>query len=425
MTTAAGASRVLAGKYRLEELLGEGGMGIVWAGHNLGLQTRVAIKLLQPRLAEDATAKERFLREARRAASIEGEHSVRIHDVGADEDDQPYIVMERLEGETVEARLARGNLSIATAATVMLQLLDALAEAHARGLVHRDLKPANVFLVDRPGEAVWVKVLDFGIAKLSSGASDPAGSSVTLTAPHTVVGSPQYMSPEQLRDAASVDARSDLWTCGVLLFELVSGALPFDSPSLAELLVQIVSGSPRALASTHAEGVPPAVARLIDRCLRKEPDERPQTAYELAAELAPFAHPSARALLPRIRAWCKEEPGAPARARSRGAMRGGLTLVGAAATLAFVAASWRAPAPQRPALGASIVSLEPVTLATATPAVAEAAAAVSSADAAVPSRDAASDNGPPSRVARPAPPAPPVRSATPRIQTLGDIELIP
>ena len=420
--TAGHPPRVLAGKYRLDRPLGEGGMGVVWSGQNLDLQTRVAIKLLQPRLAEDVTARARFLREARRAASVQGEHCVRIHDVGTDEAQQPYIVMEQLEGETAEARLERGKVPVETAATIMLQLLDALAEAHAKGLVHRDLKPANVFLVEKPGEAIWVKVLDFGIAKLAVLDVERSASSVTLTAPNTLVGSPQYMSPEQLRDSATVDARSDLWACGVVLFELLTGQMPFDSPSIAELFVQIVSGSPRSLASVDAEGIPPPIAKLIDRCLLKDPKARPQDAHELAAALAPYARPSARALLPRIAAWCKTDTVAVAPPRTRGIMAGGLTLVAVAGVVAFAAASWRAPARPMPtprALG----SLEPLAIAPVAAGAPPAPVAADAAPIASASASASSIPTPPA-VRRPTR-TPAQNDGAKRIRGLGDIELIP
>lgn len=420
--------RILVGKYRLDRPLGEGGMGVVWSGQNLDLQTRVAIKLLQPRLAEDVTARARFLREARRAASVQGEHSVRIHDVGTDETRQPYIVMEHLEGETAEARLERGKVPVETAATIMMQLLDALAEAHAKGLVHRDLKPANVFLVERPGEAIWVKVLDFGIAKLAVLDLERSVSSMTLTAPNTLVGSPQYMSPEQLRDSATVDARSDVWACGVVLFELLTGQVPFDSPSIAELFVQIVSGSPRTLASVDAEGIPGPIAKLIERCLDKDPRARPQDAHELAAALAPYAHSSARALVPRIAAWCKTEPVVVTPQRTRGMMAGGLTLVAVAGVVAFAAASWRAPAAVAPSQAARAVgSLEPLRIAEAAAGASAAPSAPSApADAApLPSASASSSPRPAAPATQRRPRTSPRNDGAKRIQGLGDIELIP
>lgn len=358
------AEELLAGKYRVAGRLGEGGMGVVYAGEHVELGTRVAIKVLQPSLAEDATARARFLREARLAASIEGEHSTRIHDVGTDEHGRPYMVMEQLAGETAAARLEReGRLPLALAATVMLQLLDTLAEAHAKRLVHRDLKPANLFLAQRTGEEVWVKVLDFGISKVRVGGDDKKAPSLTLTEPRALLGSPEYMSPEQLRDSANVDARSDIWACGVVLFELLTGSMPFEGPTLADLCAQIVSREPRDLAQVASEArvtIPAGLARVVERCLRKNPADRPQNAYELAVALAPFATESGRALVPRIRAWCN----GPALddvqpKRSRRVMFGGISLVVGAGALAFAVASLRTPAAVKPAT-AAVPSLEPL-----------------------------------------------------------------
>jgi serine/threonine protein kinase len=357
------AGRVLASKYRILRQIGEGGMGVVHLGEHLELKTRVAIKRLQPKLATDATARARFLREARLAASIEGEHSARIHDVGTDDDGRPYMVMEHLVGETADARLAReGKIPLQDAATIVLQLLDALSEAHAKGLVHRDLKPGNIFLTERTGEAIWVKVVDFGISKATSPEHGVSSPSLTLTEPRTLLGSPEYMSPEQLRDSASVDARSDIWACGVVLFELLSGKVPFEASSLADLYARIVSGEPKTLAEVGVAGVPAAVTRLIERCLRKAKEERPQSAYEIAVALAPHASDSSKNLLPRIRAWCKSEDSPAQTARPRRAAVG-LTLIALAGVLAFGAASLRAPAPPpRPtqAAMAPLATLDPV-----------------------------------------------------------------
>ncbi|CAN5349174.1 hypothetical protein BH09MYX1_BH09MYX1_35120 [soil metagenome] len=337
---------ILAGKYRIEEKLGEGGMGVVYGGLHLELKTRVAIKFLLPDAMTDARAKARFLREARLAASIEGEHSTRIQDVTIDESGRAFIVMERLSGESADARLIReGRLGLADAATIIVQMLDAVAEAHARGLVHRDLKPANLFLTERPGESIWVKVLDFGISKLTEETKDEE--SITLTAPRTLLGSPEYMSPEQLRDSASVDLRSDLWACGVTLYELLSGQTPFRGDNLADLCALVLAASPPPLSTVGVERVPPDVERIIRKCLEKERSNRPRNAYEVASALAPFAHESALALLPRIRAWCKETA-LPLSASSLGdhaprrhVFLGGIALIAVAGAAAFVAASIR------------------------------------------------------------------------------------
>src|SRR6185369_8115727 len=174
----------------------------------LALDTPIAVKLLHPDDANDPAARSRFVREARRAASIQGEHCVRIYDVG--EEPTPHIVMEMLTGEDAQRRLRRqGPFSVSDATTLMIQLLDALSEAHGRGIVHRDLKPPNVFLAEKPGERIWVKILDFGIAKDIAPSQGGATTMTELTAPNTLIGSPQYMAPEQMR-AEAVDARADL-----------------------------------------------------------------------------------------------------------------------------------------------------------------------------------------------------------------------
>lgn len=331
-------SSIISGKYQIGERLGEGGMGVVHAGHHLALDTPIAIKLLQPEDANDASARSRFLREARRAASVQGEHCVRILDVG-DGPEGPHIVMERLVGETTGDRLTReGPFSVVDATTILLQLLDAIAEAHGRGLVHRDLKPANIFLVNKPGVRIWVKVLDFGIAKaIGPDTSGEAKTLTELTAPHTLIGSPQYMSPEQMRGQA-VDTRSDLWSCGVVLYELLSGKKPFSGGTLADLGAKILTSEPPPLGNT----VPAPIARMIERCLRKDAAARPQNAYDVAVALAPFAAPESRALLPRIQTWCKAEAKVEPAPPRRTTIAGGVAIVIGAGVCAFLAASVRA-----------------------------------------------------------------------------------
>jgi serine/threonine-protein kinase len=407
-------SYVLAGKYRIDDRLGEGGMGVVHAGHHLALDTRIAVKLLHAEDANDPAARSRFIREARRAVSIQGEHCVRIFDVS--EEPTPHIVMEMLTGENAQQRLRRiGTFSVADGTTLMLQLLDALAEAHARGIVHRDLKPPNVFLADKPGEPIWVKILDFGIAKDVSPTQDGATTATELTAPHTMIGSPQYMAPEQMRGEA-VDARSDLWACGVILYELLSGKKPFNGATLVDLGAKIISSEPAPLPAT----IPPAVARMIERCLRKEPAARPQHAYDLAAGLAPFATPEARALLPRIRTWCKVEDVSPSMAEPastptsrRNTFAGGVAIVVGAGVCAFAAASLKARPPTPVvASAAALATFDPPVVVSSAP------AASSSAPAPPP---AASSSTP-----RPRPtPAPAPASSSGRIRTVKDIDLMP
>lgn len=383
---------LLAGKYRVGERVGAGGMGVVHAGTHLELEARVAIKLLQPAIADDPVARARFLREARLAASIQSEHSTRIHDVGTDAQGRPYLVMEFLAGEPLDARLAReGRLPLADAATILMQLLDALAEAHAKGLVHRDLKPANLFLAARPGEPIWVKVMDFGISKVVHQEEEPA----SLTAPRTLLGSPEYMSPEQLRDAGTVDARSDLWACGVLLHELLTGEMPFVGEAIPDLYAAILSRPPRALA---AEGIPHPIVKLAARCLAKDPAHRPRDASELAAVLAPFARASGQVALPRIRAWSRSEE--RVRTPRRVLSVAGVVLVLGAGAAGYEAAAPRAPAPPRP------ITLRPPPVASAAPPVAR-------------EEPAAEPDAAPRPVPRVAPPK---KTSGRRIQNLEDIE---
>jgi serine/threonine-protein kinase len=376
----------LVGKYRIDEKLGEGGMGVVYGGTHLELKTRVAIKFLLADAARDPRAKARFLREARLAASIEGEHSTRIHDVTTDEQGRPFLVMEYLAGETADARLRREErLPLTDAVSIVLQLLDALAEAHARGLIHRDVKPANLFLTQRPGEELWVKVLDFGISKATDEGREKE--SITLTAPRTLLGSPEYMSPEQLRDSANVDLRSDLWACGVTLFELLTGKMPFQADTLPDLCAKVISTPPQTLADVGAADVPSEIQLLIAKCLEKDPALRPRNAYEVAVALAPFASDGGRALLPRIRAWCKESTGPISIAREpaprRRVFAGGIALVAIAGVLAFAAASVRyATGPGHPSALAAVPPAPPSATVTAT--VAASASGIGSTTASAP-----------------------------------------
>lgn len=288
-------------KFLLEGCIGSGGMGVVFQGEHLLLKTRIAIKCLRTELVGDVAALARFLQEARLAASIENEHSTRIHDVGTTDDGVPYIVMEYLRGVALDAHLERtGPLPVADVVTIVLQLLAVLAEAHGKGLVHRDLKPANLFLQERSNGELWVKVMDFGISKhVGEGPAPQLG----ITTPHTLLGSPQYMSPEQLRDSSAVDHRSDIWSVGVVLYELLTGRLPFDGDSLADLCAAILEREPPPLRKVRGD-VPPGLEAVILKALSKDPANRPQNVGELALLLAPYAPESARAKVGGINAAC-------------------------------------------------------------------------------------------------------------------------
>jgi serine/threonine-protein kinase len=277
--------QVIADKYRVERVLGEGGMGFVVAAHHLKLDQRVALKFLKPEALKHPHVVQRFAREARAAAKIRGEHVARVIDVGDLPSGSPYIVMEYLDGEDLARRLhERGPLPIAETVGYMLQACEALAEAHAAGIVHRDLKPPNLFLARSAGRAT-VKVLDFGISKTLE---EDAVTGRNLTSTSMVMGTPHYMSPEQLRSSRDVDARSDIWALGVVLFELLAGEPPFDGENTTAIITAIVLDEPRQLLQLRPD-TPPELASVVHRCLAKRRDERYASVLELARALAPFA----------------------------------------------------------------------------------------------------------------------------------------
>ena len=288
---------VLAGKYRIDRILGIGGMGVVVAAHHIRLDERVAIKFLLPEMALSGESVARFDREARAAVKIKSEHVARVSDVGTLENGAPYMVMEYLEGQDLAAWVKRGPLPFEQAAEFVLQACEAIAEAHALGIIHRDLKPANLFVVRRPDGALSVKVLDFGISKmrgLSGSAPD-----VSITKTSAMMGSPLYMSPEQMQSAKDVDSRTDIWALGIILFELVTGVSPFHSETMPELIAKILSTPPPPLASKRPDA-PLGFETVILRCLDKDRGRRYESVGQLAAELTPFAPRRSRISLERI-----------------------------------------------------------------------------------------------------------------------------
>ncbi|MFZ5891503.1 MAG: protein kinase domain-containing protein [Myxococcota bacterium] len=286
---------VLAGKYRVERILGRGGMGVVVAAIHVQLGQRVALKLLRPELLEHPAASLRFMREARAAAQIQSEHVVRVMDVGALDTGVPYMVMEFLQGSDLAAVLkARGPLGIDEAVEYVLQASQAVAEAHALGIVHRDLKPANLFLTRRGNGTPLVKVLDFGISKASfEYLGDGLGASMTMT--HAFMGSPLYMAPEQLRDSKDVDGRADIWSLGVVLYELLSGSTPYYSETPWDLIASIIAEPPPAISSRRPD-VPAAVDAVLVKCLQRERDQRYQTLEEFTVALMRSLRPTPGAL---------------------------------------------------------------------------------------------------------------------------------
>ncbi|MBK8219172.1 MAG: protein kinase [Myxococcales bacterium] len=272
---------VLGGKYRLERKLGEGGMGVVFAATHLVLDQPVALKLLRSEVASHPDIAERFQREARAAAVIKSENVARVLDVGALDTGEPFMVMEYLEGEDLERVLeTRGPLSSDDAVKAILDACLPLAEAHALGIVHRDLKPANLFMARQPGGRVVLKVLDFGISKVKNDTKK-------LTATSVIMGTPYYMSPEQIRSAAEVDARSDVWALGVILFELLSGKLPFSGDNAASIIAAISMDRAQPLGEV-VPGVDEGIARVCEKCLSKDRDYRYRDVGALARALLPF-----------------------------------------------------------------------------------------------------------------------------------------
>jgi serine/threonine-protein kinase len=271
---------VLDGRFHIERMLGAGGMGYVVLARHVALEERVAIKLLLPGRA-DEDARHRLVREARAAVKIKSDHVVRILDVVNTGPNAPYIVMEHLVGEDLAARLERGPLDPAVAAEVVVQACEVVGEAHYRGLAHRDIKPSNLFLVPKPGQPRFVKVLDFGISKVLDGGTE------RLTASNSLLGSPAYAAPEQLRDSRAVDRRCDVWALGVVLYECVVGQLPFSGATIAEVCMKILEQAPTPPPARSA--VPERMLAIIDRCLQKDPGQRYDNLAELAIALREFA----------------------------------------------------------------------------------------------------------------------------------------
>ena len=288
---------ILAGKYRVDRVLGVGGMGVVVAAHHVDLDDRVAIKFLLPEALHNGEAVARFAREAQAAVKIKSEHVARVTDVGRLENGAPYIVMEYLEGLDLSAWLQqRGRLPVDQAVEFVLQACEAIAEAHSLGIVHRDLKPANLFVIRRPDGGLSVKVLDFGIAK-RTGAAGAAAAAITSTA--AVMGSPLYMSPEQLNSSKDADARTDVWALGVILHELLSGDSPFIAETMPGVMMKITASEPPPLRARRPE-VPVALERVILKCLEKDRSKRFPTIGDLAHALVDFGTPRSRISVERI-----------------------------------------------------------------------------------------------------------------------------
>jgi serine/threonine-protein kinase len=311
-----GIGDVIADKFKIERLLGRGGMGYVMAARHETLGHQVAIKVLVPALCQREEAVARFLREARAAASLLSEHVARVLDVGTLDDGASFMVMELLEGRDLAREIDEGVLSVRDTVDYTLQACEALAEAHTLGIVHRDLKPANLFKECRPDGSVLIKVLDFGISNIVP--TEPNESAdARWTDTKALIGSPQYMSPEQVRDPKTVDPRSDVWSLGVILFELLTGATPFASDNTLSVLAGVVADEPPPIRAVR-DDVSLGLEQVILRCLDKRPSARYPSVVELAEALAVYT-PTGRAAVERISAVVRSaEERAPADRRGHG-----------------------------------------------------------------------------------------------------------
>jgi len=274
---------LIGGRYRVEAQLGEGGVSVVLAATHEALRQRVAVKILQPHFAPSAELRERFFREGRALAALRGNHVARVFDVGVLPGGFPYLVLEHLEGLDLRQLVERdGAIPWPRAVRYVTEACAGLCEAHQLGIWHRDLKPSNLFLSADPSGKGVVKILDFGLAKLTE-----EGSS-NLTEAGAVMGTPAYMSPEQIKGLSSTDARSDVWSLGVTLYELLSSRLPFEDTN-ATKTAHVVLASPPAPLSTPRNDLPAGLEQVVSACLVKDPLGRIQTAADLLARLCPFA----------------------------------------------------------------------------------------------------------------------------------------
>jgi eukaryotic-like serine/threonine-protein kinase len=284
---------VLAGRYRVETVLGEGGMGIVVAATHIQLGKKVAVKVLRPQFAADEEQAARFSREAHAGVRLTGEHSVHVLDVGQLADGTPYMVMEFLVGADLgEVLTQRKKLMPLEAVDYTLQAAEGIGEAHAHGIIHRDVKPQNLFLTHRADGSPLIKVLDFGLNK-------DIDNDKTLTKSRTIFGSPYYMSPEQMKASRDVDGRTDIWALGACLYELLVGAPPFEAPTVAELMVKVLQEAPQP-PHERAAAVDPGLSAVVLRCLQKNSRGRFPDIQALAAALEPFGSPRSAGTAARI-----------------------------------------------------------------------------------------------------------------------------
>ena len=422
---------VVAGKYRVDGVIGFGGMGIVCAGAHVELGTPIAIKFVRPEKDADERAVARFLTEARAAAQLKSQFACRVMDCGRLPSGTPYIVMEHLQGADLRTLVEqKGPLAIEDAVSFALQACEALAEAHAKHIVHRDVKPENLFLTMGPDAEPLLKVLDFGISKQVG----PLAANRAPTEPTENMGSPFHMSPEQMIDPANVDSRTDIWSLGVVLYEVLTGQLPFSGDTTPQLCANVMTTQPIP-PQAHREEIPDGLARVILRCLEKDRERRYRDVAELGLALKPFGGAASSLAAARVERILGRTPmpqrvevsppelepehegavlGAasiPGVPRRGSGWRFGVVVVLLAATALAIVALRRAWAPAEPAASPSSTTRAPAP----TP---EPSASVAGVPSAPPSASAKPRPRPPRSAVSPVTPRtplvpPPVLSATP------------
>jgi eukaryotic-like serine/threonine-protein kinase len=274
--------QTLANKYRIEELINEGGMGAVYRGTHILMEKTVAVKVLHPALAADDTIVARFSREAKAASRISHPHALNVTDFGESDNGVVFLVMEYLHGKTLKEVIHEaGPMPLARVNEIIRQVCGALEAAHGEGVVHRDLKSDNIMLVEVSGGSDWAKVLDFGIAKIK----EKVGADPALTAPNLIIGTPQYMSPEQCSQASEIDSRSDIYSLGIILYEMLTGHVPFTGESPTAIMMKQLQDAPPSILEERQD-LPASVGRVVARALAKRPEDRFQTVSELSESLA-------------------------------------------------------------------------------------------------------------------------------------------
>src|SRR6266576_4389471 len=273
--------QTLAGKYSIEKLIKRGGMGAVYLGKHVLMDKTVAIKVLHPSLALDDDVVARFSREAKAASRISHSHAVRVNDFGESENGVVFLVMEYLDGRTLKEIIkSEGPMALDRVVEIVRQVAGALDAAHQQGVVHRDLKSDNIMLSQTNGSD-WAKVLDFGIAKIQQG---DGARDVDITAANLVIGTPQYMSPEQCSQTGPIDARSDVYSLGVIVYEMLAGRVPFTGDSPTVIMMKQVQDDPPSVLAARPD-LPASIDNLVRKALAKQPIDRFQTAGELSEAL--------------------------------------------------------------------------------------------------------------------------------------------